>query len=385
LSKKLKILVFVDWFYPGFKAGGPVQSCINLINACENDFDFYVVCGDRDLGDQAPYRDIETGKWNRYKRGGHVLYANPENIGRRFIGKLLAELAPDIVYVNGIFSWKFSVLPVIACTHQPLKVIVAPRGMLQEGALKIKAAKKRFFLLAMRAAGYYRKILFHATDEQEQKDILKNVPVCKGSFVAANFPHMHTEEWTEIKKTPGELKLTFLSRISPKKNLLFVLLCLQQLVNIKLRFTIAGEIDDIPYWNSCLEEIKKLPLDIQVEKLEAIPNHLLKDFYKQQHVFILSSFGENYGHAIVEALIYGKPVIISDKTPWRNLELKKIGFDIALDQPNKFIAALAALAGYDQEQYNQWSKAAWEYGKSIQSNAAGLKNIYKENFTKEAN
>jgi hypothetical protein len=41
-----KILIFVDWFEPGFKAGGPIQSCRNLVESLGDDFDFYLVTGE---------------------------------------------------------------------------------------------------------------------------------------------------------------------------------------------------------------------------------------------------------------------------------------------------------------------------------------------------
>ena len=30
--EKLVVLVFIDWFYPAYKAGGPITSCLNLID-----------------------------------------------------------------------------------------------------------------------------------------------------------------------------------------------------------------------------------------------------------------------------------------------------------------------------------------------------------------
>jgi hypothetical protein len=47
-------------------------------------------------------------------------------------------------------------------------------------------------------------------------------------------------------------------------------------------------------------------------------------------LFLFPTLGENYGHVISEALASGCPVVISDQTPWRNLEAEGInrnGFD----------------------------------------------------------
>ncbi len=73
--------------------------------------------------------------------------------------------------------------------------------------------------------------------------------------------------------------------------------------------------------------------------------------------------GENYGHAIFEALTTGLPVLISDQTPWRNLEQMKVGWDIPLQMKEKFVDAITQAAGWDQQQYTEWSESAYTYAK----------------------
>ena len=43
MEKKLKVLILCDWYEPGYKAGGPIQSITNLIIALENKYTFKVV------------------------------------------------------------------------------------------------------------------------------------------------------------------------------------------------------------------------------------------------------------------------------------------------------------------------------------------------------
>ena len=52
---KKKVLVLVDWFAPGYKAGGPIQSCVNFVFAMKNIFDLSVLTTDTDHGDTVPY------------------------------------------------------------------------------------------------------------------------------------------------------------------------------------------------------------------------------------------------------------------------------------------------------------------------------------------
>ena len=43
------------------------------------------------------------------------------------------------------------------------------------------------------------------------------------------------------------------------------------------------------------------------------------------------SKSENYGHVVFEAAAAGLPLIISDRTPWKNLDKLGIGWEVALD------------------------------------------------------
>ena len=54
------ILVFCDYYLPGYKAGGPVRSISQLVGALGKEFSFKVVTRDRDLGDDDSYPGIET-------------------------------------------------------------------------------------------------------------------------------------------------------------------------------------------------------------------------------------------------------------------------------------------------------------------------------------
>ncbi len=55
-----KILVCCDWYEPGFKAGGPIRSCVNFVNQMKEDYQIYVLTSDRDLDEQAPYEGIDS-------------------------------------------------------------------------------------------------------------------------------------------------------------------------------------------------------------------------------------------------------------------------------------------------------------------------------------
>ena len=64
LTDKPKILFFYDYFFPGYKAGGPVQSLTNLIGALQYDYSFSVITTAYDLLSNEPYPAINQNEWN---------------------------------------------------------------------------------------------------------------------------------------------------------------------------------------------------------------------------------------------------------------------------------------------------------------------------------
>ena len=66
-NTKLKILVFCDYYLPGFKAGGPIRSISNIIVNLHEEFDFHIYTSDRDFLMEGPYSDIQLGHWKAYE------------------------------------------------------------------------------------------------------------------------------------------------------------------------------------------------------------------------------------------------------------------------------------------------------------------------------
>ena len=131
-------------------------------------------------------------------------------------------------------------------------------------------------------------------------------------------------------KSAGHVTFIFLSRISPKKNLYGILKMLGYLSG-NIHFTIVGPVRDEDYWRKCLDAIEQLPENVFVHVSGSVPHEKVHTLLSQHHFFILPTLGENFGHAILEAMAAGTPVIISDQTPWRNLKNQSAGWDIALE------------------------------------------------------
>jgi glycosyltransferase involved in cell wall biosynthesis len=378
MEARKKILLFTDWYVPGYKAGGPVRSCANFAAVMQDSFDLFILTTDRDLGDAVPYTGIATDTWTARGPGLQVWYASPGSLKAATIGRMVGEIAPDYVYLNSMYSWTFTILPLWMRVRKrlPGKWIIAPRGMLQQGAMQFKSLKKKLFLQLLKGTGMTRRLYFQATDGQEQADIRRYFPAA-GVVVLPNFPQVEAVPWRAIVKTTGMLRCVFLSRLSPKKNLLFLLNVLRDWpAERRLELTVRGEVEDQAYWEKCLAVIQTLPASVTVSFDGPVPHEAVTGVLQQHHLFILPTLGENFGHAIFEALLAGKPVLISDKTPWSQLPEKKAGHDLPLDA-GLFSRTLGLYAMMDQSVYDEWSHAAWEYASGIQK-GGNLKEEYKK-------
>lgn len=219
-SDKRTILLFTDWYEPGFKAGGPIQSCKNIVNTLSQDFNFYIFTSDRDLGDHQPYSEIQTDTWITLSNGSRIFYASPEFLKPKNIKSIIRNVNPGIVYLNSMFSRSFTFIPLWVFKKIKFegRIILAPRGMLNKSALAKKKLKKKIFLVLFSFTGISKKLIFHATDQQEALDIKNHFNGASSIFMAENIPNVNSD-WKKRAKRPGHLKLVFISRVHPIKNL----------------------------------------------------------------------------------------------------------------------------------------------------------------------
>jgi len=331
---KKKILIFIDWFLPGYKAGGPVRSMANMVEYLKEDYAFYIVTRNTDYTDSEPYSSVKSNCWESFADNVKVFYADVALQNNATFMELISEVKPDIAYINGVYSWKFSIMPLIAAKKARLKkVIVATRGMLAQSAVDVKGGKKKLFLKVARMAGLYKNVVFHATNEKEKQDINEVLGIRCKVQVADNLPKKAMPGVKSIEKNRGKLKLVSLARIAPEKNTLFALerLADMQDFNGNIQFDLYGQIYDEDYWQQCLAIIANLPSNIKVEHKGTVDAEMVGEAIQNYHALFMPTRGENFGHVILESLSAGRPVLISDQTPWRGLMSEKSGWDLMLE------------------------------------------------------
>ena len=348
------VVIFIPWFDPAYKAGGPVQSIINLVNNFKENISYKIFTGVKDV-DGSLIEVKEKNKWVQYNEYTQVWYADNNNPFFDF-KKELSIIKPDVIFITGIFSLPFNILPLLFSNSYNL--ILSVRGMLHPGALSQKKIKKQIFIAFLKVLQIQKKIRFHATDENERefiKDIFGNKSTI---LIADNFPKKIKPAET-IQKEENKLILITVALISPMKNYDLIIRALHQ-SKAKIEYHIIGGIKDHLYWNQCLELIHQLPENIKVVYHgEQQPQHI-NNFLQKAHVFIMPSKSENYGHAIIEALQSGLPVITSTHTPWNHLFENKAGINVELSVTS-IVEAIEMFSKMNVQVYNDWSRATTAY------------------------
>jgi len=133
-----------------------------------------------------------------------------------------------------------------------------------------------------------------------------------------------------------------------------------------------GPLEDKAYWGSCQQLIALSPPSLSVRYKGEVEHERLHDLLKNYDVMLMPTLGENFGHAIIEALDAGLPVVISDRTPWRNLEQSGVGVDLPLEDEAAFLRALGRYQAMDEADMTVVRDACWRYVVAWRTNNTNL-------------
>lgn len=316
---KKTILIFCAGYFPGVGYGGPVTSIANLSEALGNKFDIRIITSNHDLHSRIEYSGIQGG-WNRIGLA-NVLYLNENKYKTDTFLKIISEYNEPVIYLSGIFNHRLNYPAILAAHKIGAKLILAPRGELCSNAIQQNYIKKKIYLLVMKLRGIYRyPTLYQATSPEEYYAIQKWLNIENNKIVCLdNIPRIIK---TEVKsnKLEGRLKLLFISRIVPKKNLL-ELIAAANTLEYATTIDIYGPIEDVPYWEKCKKAIEDSPQNVKYTYCGAVSYSEVEKLYEKYDYFVLPTKSENYGHVIAEALQAGCPVIIPKSvTPWDSID-----------------------------------------------------------------
>jgi glycosyltransferase involved in cell wall biosynthesis len=362
-NEKKHILIFTGGFFPAKRYGGPVVSVSNLCALLKDEFKFFIVANDHDLGSKDKLSDIKPG-WNVHEDYS-VMYLSEDDKTVETFTLLINEVSPQSIYLNSLFDYKFTI-PILRITKEKsIKVILAPRGQLCKNALKRKY-KKIPYLFIYKHLLRDKNVRYQATSIEEVESIEKYIGVEQSAItLLENIPSIPKNKFEGIGKNPGSVRLIFLSRIHPKKNLIGAIKLIKDLEG-DILFDIYGPIEDEKYWALCQREIETCKKNVKVNYMGEVSHDEIHETFSKYHFFLFPTFSENYGHVIVESMLAGTPVILSDQTPWNDVEKYHAGFIINLNEIFSYKYLLQQLVQMQYQEYISISNAVKKYVDSTQ-------------------
>lgn len=356
-----KILILTGRYLPGFKDGGPVRSIVNLVDAFGDRFEFRIMCVDRDHGDSKPYPNISVYGWNDV-RGAKVFYVPPGGYSLSLI-KRLADDA-DLVYCCGPYNdyaIKAMLLNRIGKIKKPF--VVAPMGSFSPEAYAIKGGKKKLFMTVMKSFGFFRNIIWSVTSNREDSELKAVLGNNITTVIAEDLPRMGIIKRTRVRQNDEPLKVIFLSRISPKKNLLTAIEALAHVSpDVNIVFDIYGNMEDPEYYSKCdIALTKEIPGNVKCAYRGIAESDAVPKIWAEYDVFLFPTRGENYGHVIAEAMAAGCIPVISDQTPWLDLYEHNCGYVLPLSDTRAFTAAIDELCHKSPDEMKKMAEAAQDY------------------------
>jgi glycosyltransferase involved in cell wall biosynthesis len=281
-----------------------------------------------------------------------VYYLKPKSLTVKCIAKLISDTPHEMLYLNSFFDPVFTIkilLGRILGLVPDTPVILAPRGELVDGPLKLKYKKKMVYIQVAKRLRFYKDLIWQASSEHEAQDIIRVMKIDPSLVHIAldlptkAIPDVPIDISVQSLLDSVSLRVIFLNRLTREKNLDYALRVLSK-VNAKIVFDIYGPVGDQKYWNECEELIRHLPANIIVSYFGSVEPSQVVHIFSRYDLFFFPTRGENYGHVIVESLTAGTRVLISNKTPWLNLQVDGLGWDKDLDQMDSFVAIIEKMA-----------------------------------------
>ncbi len=326
----MNILTIVPSYKPAYIYGGPVRAiaslCESLVEA-GHQVTVYTTTANGDLELQ-----VEVGK-EYLVDGVRVIYFRRVSKGHSNLSpQLLKSLYKnidrfDIVHIHS--WWNLVTIPSAwICQIKGVTPLVSPRGTLTGYSFthRWNKVKKIFHTLAGKRILNNAVLVF--TSEREKEEALRFVDG-KAAHVLHNILDLPNRTRDLHRDTPY-MKLLFLGRIDPAKNLELLLKVLTSIVELPYELIIAGE-----GAQAYTQKLKQIAFGFnQIKWIGAVQGEEKYKRLAEADLLVLPSHTENYGNVVFEALSQGTAVIVSDHVGAKDYIRKMhLGWIVAGGQP----------------------------------------------------
>jgi len=311
-----KVLIVSLSYPPAYHRGGPTRSVFGITASLQDAFTFSVICDARDLGSDSPMPGVTADHWVQQNEANVFYSMSLARLGFE-LWRYCRDNDTSVIYLNSLFDRRYTLLPVLVWVLRGRRspLMLAPRGEMSPQALESGRIRKRALLGALRVSGLGRKILWHASSAEEAKQIRQGISQAEVR-IAPSIPARPLQRLPARHRDPARVRLLFLGRISPLKNIDGLLRGLGLCGDINFELTLAGPIDSDEYWRECRELVRSEGLESSVTCVGAIDGESVREFVGLYDLLTIPSHSESFGHVAFEALGAGVPILVGATTMW---------------------------------------------------------------------
>lgn len=313
----MRVLHVIPSYLPAWRYGGPVRAVHSLARAQVASGDTVEVFttnvdGDRVLDvpttraverDRVAIRYFAIGRPRRLARAPGL---------RRALHARIAEF--DIVHLHSVFQWP-TLVAARAAEHHRVPYVVAPRGMLVRELIENRGRwRKRAWLELFERRTLREAAAVLATSEVEAAEIrslhLAETPI---RVVPNGVPEPESEDRGTVSsavEAASRLRpmILFLGRLSWKKGVDLLIRTLPALPTAHL--VVAGN-DDESLQPALLALARHCAVGDRVHFVGEVRGGAKQKLLAAATIFALPSLSENFGNAVLEALVAGVPAVLT--------------------------------------------------------------------------
>lgn len=370
--RRRRVLIVYRSYFPSHSHLGPASAIRNLVNSLAAHYDFHILTLNYEFATgERMFRD-ET---HLERQGNVVIEYVPA--GWRRIAVLISRLRQrfDVVDIHCAFDPLLAIPALVLCRmglSASSQIRHTPHGIFMDVIMSVGSAKKRLFCRTADILGLFRQVVHLAGSDSEERDIRRRLKSPQDIAVVSQFIEQQKPP-VACGKPRGRLRVAFIGRVALQKNLAFALDIMSRL-SIPSTLDVFGQIENDAYGRECRQRAAEAGL-CAVSFMGTVDKETLLSRLHQYDLLFHPTLGENFGHAIIEALSCGVPAMVSDQCPWTDLETKGAGWSFPLDEPARFEEVLQKIFEMGDE-WSALSAAALQYvEKNFDANQTARKYI----------
>jgi glycosyltransferase involved in cell wall biosynthesis len=313
----MKVLFISPSFYPAKFYGGPVflnRTLCETLSQCEG-VALQVLTTDADGPRRINLKSAAGGR----KPACAVNYCR-RHVQPDISFTLLARLPgvirdADVVHLNGVYS--FTTLPtLLLCRWMKKPVVWSPLGALQRWPGDRHGRAKRIFERACRAVCASERMVIHVASSAEENESCRRIPnvPCAVLPYGTSIPALNDKGES---RWPA-LRLLYIGRLHPIKGIENLLRAMIE-ATAKTTLDICGE-GKASYEVLLRSRVAELGLAGRVRFHGAVTGSPKEIRFREADICVVPSFKESFGAVVTESLARAVPVIVSQGTPWPEVE-----------------------------------------------------------------